>query len=246
MDSDALLENPMTRMASARRPLLGVTVLLVEDSRFCSEVVRLMCQRAGARLRRADSLQSARRHLATYRPSVVLVDLGLPDGSGLELIKEIAGQSGAQPVLLATSGEDASLCEDAAIAAGAQKFLAKPFKDATTFQNVVLGCFPDARKVEFGNVVALTYEVKPDSLALGEDLDHIRDLINEALADGDTGALTYCAQFLRSVAAFSEDPDLAQTAENLTARLLQGHAGRALAGQTVDMIDARLRAVPVA
>ena len=45
------------------RPLFGLTVLVVEDSKFACEAIRLLSLRSGARIRRADCLQSAQCHL---------------------------------------------------------------------------------------------------------------------------------------------------------------------------------------
>ena len=96
---------PMWRGSLPNRPLTGLTVLVVEDSRFASEAVRLLCLRSGARIRRADCLRSAARHLQTYRPAVVIVDLGLPDGNGADLIRQIAATEPRVPVLLGISGD---------------------------------------------------------------------------------------------------------------------------------------------
>jgi hypothetical protein len=49
--------------ATADRPRAGMTVLVVEDRRFACEARRLGCLRSGARIRRAASRKSARRHL---------------------------------------------------------------------------------------------------------------------------------------------------------------------------------------
>ncbi len=88
--------------SEAALPLRGVTVLVVEDSRVTCDALRLIFQRTGARLRRAETLVSARRHLDAYRPDVVIVDLGLPDGRGEALIA-LAAADGL-PVL-ALSGD---------------------------------------------------------------------------------------------------------------------------------------------
>ena len=88
---ETLEELIMMQPPTTERPLLGSMVLVVEDSRHSCEALRLICQRSGARIRRAESLASAERHLRTYRPRIAVIDLGLPDGSGLSLIERLAG-----------------------------------------------------------------------------------------------------------------------------------------------------------
>lgn len=134
MDADD--QTLLRQTPTARRPLLGLTVLLVEDSRFASEAIRLMCLRSGARIRRADSMETARRHLAIYRPSVLLVDLGLPDGSGLTLIEALSKATPRIDVILGTSGDTG--LQAAAMAAGADGFIAKPVESLLAFHNEIL------------------------------------------------------------------------------------------------------------
>ena len=115
-------------------------MLVVEDSKFACEGIRLLCLRSGARIRRADCLRSARRHLQVYRPSVVIIDLGLPDGNGTELIEEINAASPRVGIVLATSGD--SFGEAVALAAGEDGFFAKQLVSLSVFQEKILSLMP--------------------------------------------------------------------------------------------------------
>jgi len=133
---DTELFSMHVRAPTSNRPLLGLTVLVVEDSRFASEALRLLCLRSGARIRRADCLRSARRHLQVYRPSVAIVDIGLRDGSGTELIEELHLAEPRTTVILGMSGDPDA--EAKAVAAGADAFITKPLTSLATFQELIL------------------------------------------------------------------------------------------------------------
>lgn len=149
---------------AALMALQGITVLAVEDSRFACDALRLMCQRSGARLRRADSLHTARAYLAVYRPDLVLVDLGLPDGRGEELIRDLA-LAVQGPVVLGMSGEPAA--REGALAAGAAGFMEKPFPGLAAFQRTLVAHLPDAAE---RLVAASDAALQADPLALCDDL----------------------------------------------------------------------------
>ena len=195
------------RAPSPERPLQGVTLLLVEDSRFACEAIRLMCLRSGARLRRADCLGSARRHLQCYRPTVVIADIGLPDGSGLDLIGTLARQCPRVPALIAMSGDAGAGA--AARAAGADLFLAKPVENLAAFQQAVLSLLPDRPQAAAGDAAPFS----PDRAALRDDLAHAAALLDPQ-AEGD---LDYVAQFLKGLALSAHDADLRAAAEALLA-----------------------------
>ncbi len=198
-----------TQRPTAQRPLLGMTVLAVEDSRYASEALRLMCLRSGARIRRADCLRAARRHLQVYRPSVVIVDLGLPDGSGLDLIAELDRARPRVGALIATSGEADS--RDRAIAAGGDTFLDKPLGALGAFQHAVLATLPsDRRPAQPAPVSDET--VEPDRLAYSDDMHQVKTLLED---QADTTGFEYAAQFLASVAAAAEDTPLQDAAQAL-------------------------------
>ncbi|MCA0204983.1 response regulator [Pararhodobacter sp.] len=185
------------------------TLLLVEDSRLAAEAVRLICRRAGIRLRRAESLASATLHLRVYRPDIVLVDLGLPDGSGLDLIAALAPSTLRPQRLVAISG-DAGL-EGAAMAAGADAFLAKPVSIARHLAVLIGEPVGDGLPDWPVRLDAMRDRgAGGDPMALRDDLRRATDLLN---GRGDSSQHRYAAQFLASVGQTLRDPSLTDLAE---------------------------------
>lgn len=207
---------PMTGMPANAYAIAPRTLLLVEDSRFAAEAVRLVCRRAGIRLRRADTLASAALHLKVYRPDIALVDLGLPDGSGLDLIAGLARLRPRLGRVVAISG-DANL-RDAALDAGADAFLLKPVSMAAHLAELTgEALYLDDSLIEIDAVpgpAALRLHDRNaggDPQALRDDLRWVADLLNGRY---DAERLHYAAQFLASVGRALRDDDLARDAED--------------------------------
>jgi DNA-binding response OmpR family regulator len=194
---------------TAERPLLGLTILVVEDSRFASEALRLLCLRSGARIRRADCVASAERHLNVYRPSVAIVDLGLPDGSGHDLIARMHAMRPRVPILLGTSGADRFEAEGEARASGADGFLPKPVETLAEFQAVIVALLPEAMRPRMPRVVE-GGAVTPDLIAYREDLSHAMELLS--LDDPPMG---YLRRFLLGVARTAHDDGLEDRANGI-------------------------------
>lgn len=214
--SDDLERFSLIRAPDPERPLLGMTVLVVEDSRFASEAIRLLCLRSGARIRRADCLAAAHRHLSVYRPSIVIIDLGLPDGSGADLIRELDQANPRVAALFGISGDDTRRAQ--AMQAGADGFFAKPIESLGAFQQAVLSQLPQGEG-PVGPRIVPTDMIEPDRLALKDDLIHMAEVINTA-PHGKT--LDYIAQFLSGVARSAHDGDLEAAAAGLAHARAQG------------------------
>ena len=184
------------------------TLLLVEDSRFAAEAVRLICRRVGIRLRRADSLASAALHLKVYRPDIALIDLGLPDGSGLDLIAAL-NRSGMRPHrLVAVSGDNRM--EGAALDAGADAFLLKPISLSCHLAALTGASVTDLPLPDEGDADPAD-EATRDPLALRDDLRLVRDLLN---GPPDRDRLRYAGQFLASIGRAMRDTRLAEAAQS--------------------------------
>jgi DNA-binding response OmpR family regulator len=232
-DSD--LFSSAARLGSGRRPLLGLTILVVEDSRYACEAMRLLCLRSGARIRRADSLKSARRHLQVYRPSVVIIDLGLPDGSGAELIEALSTASPRVAVILGISGDENA--EATAMAAGADGFLPKPIVSLAAFQNAILSNMPPERQ-PIGPRPMTDESVEPDMLAFRDDMAHAAEVLDEGK---DEQTLDYLAQFLGGVARSVGDAPLETAATRLQETRKSGGPLAVETAMIADLVQERLQ-----
>ncbi len=194
--------------AQPAQPLQGVTLLAVEDSRFSADALRLLCQRSGARLRRVATLDAAYAHLRVYRPDVMLIDMGLPDGRGDTLIRDLAKLRPQGPIILGISGDPATRAD--AIAAGAQGFIDKPFPNLAAFQDAILCHLPDRAN----RAVATTANVPitPDPLAWQDDLEHAAGLVK---SNPTILQRRYLAGFIAGIARSADDPALAAAANDM-------------------------------
>lgn len=198
------------------------TVLLVEDSRLAAEAVRLICRRAGLRLRRADSLALARRHLRVYRPDIALIDLGLPDGSGLTLIDALNRTTPRIGLIVALTGDP--VLEQAALRAGADAFWEKPLRLSGPLGRL-LGMDRDRDRANMdrpdtpsGIRATDCWPHQPsrnmgaDPLALRDDLLRAQYMLAHASAPSRIG---YAAQFLTGIARILDDGILLALAERV-------------------------------
>jgi two-component system KDP operon response regulator KdpE len=104
---------------------MSLAVLVVEDDRDIRDVLRASLAAEGFDVVTAVSLSEATALLDHARVDVVVLDLGLPDGDGAELVRRIRRTS-ALPVVIASARHQEAE-KIALLDAGADDFLTKPF-----------------------------------------------------------------------------------------------------------------------
>ncbi|WP_276624162.1 response regulator transcription factor [Syntrophomonas wolfei] len=101
-------------------------VLIVEDDRNLSRGLCLALRNQELQIVPCFDLKSAREQLACGMTELVLLDINLPDGSGLELLGEIKGGSRSIPVILLTAN-DTEMDVVMGLEHGADDYITKPF-----------------------------------------------------------------------------------------------------------------------
>jgi two-component system KDP operon response regulator KdpE len=105
--------------------MFSPVAILIEDDTQISRFVRSALEEEGWQVFEADTVRRGVLDAGTRKPDLLIVDLGLPDGDGTDLIREVRSWSNVPIVVLsARSGESDKI---AALDAGADDYLTKPF-----------------------------------------------------------------------------------------------------------------------
>jgi nitrogen-specific signal transduction histidine kinase/CheY-like chemotaxis protein len=120
----SLLEGPVLFLESEPAPIQHIQILFVEDHEDTARVLGRILQNAGFDVSHASSLTEARTLAAGRHFDLLISDLGLPDGSGLELMKALRDAQGLTGIALSGFGTEEDVA--ASTAAGFAAHLTKP------------------------------------------------------------------------------------------------------------------------
>lgn len=102
-----------------------VTVLIVEDDKYIMSLTTLYLKDEGYKTIEATSGKEAISLFYANNPEIILLDLGLPDIDGMDLIKQVRGKSGI-PIIVISAREEESE-KIMALDLGADDYMTKPF-----------------------------------------------------------------------------------------------------------------------
>jgi len=103
-----------------------VDLLIVDDEASLRDFLSIVFEEEGCRVETAATLADAHAALQKREPDLVLCDLMLPDGSGLDLLRDIKAQNPSIPIVMITAHTSTKSAVEA-LKAGAHDYIAKPF-----------------------------------------------------------------------------------------------------------------------
>jgi two-component system KDP operon response regulator KdpE len=103
----------------------GPLVLVVEDEPQMRKFIRASLASRGYRILEAERASEVIMLITSHNPDLVLLDLGLPDGDGIELTRQVREWSRVPIIVISARGREDD--KVAALDAGADDYLTKPF-----------------------------------------------------------------------------------------------------------------------
>lgn len=105
---------------------MPLTILIVDDEASLRDFLSIVFEQEGWSIRTAGSLKEARQSFYQSEPDLILCDLMMPDGTGLDFLKDVKAVNTAIPVIMITAYTSTRSAVDA-LRAGAYDYIAKPF-----------------------------------------------------------------------------------------------------------------------
>ncbi len=100
-------------------------VLIIEDEKQIRRFVRAAVEEEGCQVTEAENMAQGLMDAGTRRPDLLILDLGLPDGNGIELIRDLRAWSDTPVLILSARSRENDKID--ALDAGADDYLTKPF-----------------------------------------------------------------------------------------------------------------------
>ncbi len=109
-------------------------IIVIEDEPKIRRFVRMSLEAEGFQIFEADSVKRGLIETGTRKPEMVILDLGLPDGNGVDFIRDLRSWSDIPVIVLSARTAEADKVE--ALDAGADDYLTKPFGAAELLARV--------------------------------------------------------------------------------------------------------------
>ncbi len=100
-------------------------VLLIEDEKQIRRFVRAALEEEGCQVVEAETMAQGLIEAGSRKPDLLVLDLGLPDGNGVDLIRDVRGWSDVPILILSARSQENDKID--ALNAGADDYLTKPF-----------------------------------------------------------------------------------------------------------------------
>lgn len=187
-------------------------ILVIEDEAPIRKFLRATLTAHGYRLSEAGTARQGLLQAGMQPPDLIILDLGLPDGDGLDITRQLRTWSSVPIIVLSARGQESD--KIAALDAGADDYLTKPF-----------GVGELSARIR----VALRHAIRP-----GTPGRAATSSVYEASADGRTIRADLAARLVRVQAGDEPETELRLTpTEYKLLALLIKHAGRVLTHQQI-------------
>lgn len=148
-----------------------VSIIVVEDDQSLGRSLMDGLTELGFHVTWHESIQGLRAEIEQRRPNLILLDLGLPDGDGIEFLESLSMASG-RPAVIVITARDRIQDKVSALGCGADDYLVKPFN----FLELVARIRVQVRHQEDGSAAPTDLEIGPLTIRL---------LNREVMRDGE-------------------------------------------------------------